>query len=235
MEKIKQEVIKKIRDNKISSTEIADVLGKKGHVKGPLPLNEGMHQVGEVSFIYAYNESNWEVHEQAQNIESGKIVYVHGIECGEKAIFGDLVSKYLILYKQAKAIVVSGFMRDCHTILKEKYPVWASGRTPIGCNNIKNTSLPSSELLNELKDKYDGGIMVCDDSGVVLIEKHQINEELLKKLDFIELQEDVWFFCMDTHKMSTYEIVCEKKYLNENEGLVSPKKLADLSAFSTEK
>ena len=35
-------------------------------------------------------------------------------------------------------------------------------------------------------DKYDGAIMVCDDSGVVMIPKDKIDEKLITKLEFIE-------------------------------------------------
>ena len=231
---IQEKIIKTIRDNKISTTEVADVLGKKGHIRGPLPVTEGLHKVGLVEFVYAWNESNWEVHEQLQYINEGRMVYVHGMNCNEKAIFGDLVAKYVLLYKRAEAIIVNGFMRDIHTLKKEKYPIWCTGYTPIGCTNIKNDDLPPDSELKVLRDLYQDAIFVADDTGVVLITKEQQNEELIKKLDFIELQEDVWFFCMDTHKMSTYEVVCQKKYLSEK-GLINTEKLVELSSFSTAK
>jgi 4-hydroxy-4-methyl-2-oxoglutarate aldolase len=231
---IQEKIIKTIRDNKISTTEVADVLGKKGHIRGPLPVTEGLHKVGLVEFVYAWNESNWEVHEQLQFINEGRMVFVHGMNCNEKAIFGDLVAKYVLLYKRAEAIIVNGFMRDIHTLKKEKYPIWCTGYTPIGCTNVKNDVLPPESELKTLRDLYQDSIFVADDTGVVLITKEQQNEEFIKKLDFIELQEDVWFFCMDTHKMSTYEVVCQKKYLSEK-GLINTEKLVELSSFSTAK
>lgn len=230
---IKQRVIKTIRDNKISTTEVADVLGKTGHVKGPLPLVKGLHKVGEVDFVWAWNGSNWEVHEQVQTLTEGRICFVQPFQCADKAIFGDLVSKYILLYRRSEAIIVNGFVRDAHTLVKESYPVWCTGVTPIGCHNGKNDSLPPHEELDAMRKKYHGGIMVADESGVVLIEAHQINEELVKKLEFIELQEDVWFFCMDSHKMSTFEIVCQKKYLDESEGLITKEKLFELNSFTS--
>lgn len=231
---LKEKIIKQIEDNRISTTEIADILGKKGNIPNILPLNAKMHKAGDVVFIYAYNKSNWEVHEQIAKIPEGKIVYVHGIDCEDKAIFGDLVSKYLLLYKRAKAIVVNGKVRDAHTLIKENYPIWSTGVTPIGCNNLKNETEVEASLLSDLKKKYDGAIMVCDDSGVVIIEPDHISEEIIQKLNFIELQEDIWFFCMDVHKMSTYEIVCEKKYMKED-GLINKEELEKLSSFSTSK
>lgn len=228
---MKNKIIKLIKENRISTTEVADALGKKGVLPGILPINTGMHKVGELQFFYAYNNSNWELHEQIQDFKEGNIAYFQAINCGESALFGDLVSKYLILYKQAAAIVVDGNIRDLNNIIKEKYPLWAKGRTPIGCFNKKNEMPVDEDMLNAYKSKFDGSILVCDDSGVVIIEKEQINKNLLTKLEFIEFQEDVWYFCIDRHKMSTYETVCIKKYLEPN-GLLDKESLEKLSIFS---
>jgi len=162
-----------------------------------------------------------------------KIVYVHGVNC-DRAIFGDLVSKYILLYKKARAIVVDGLVRDAHTLKKEKYPIWCTGVSPIGCVNVQNEKPIDIVLYEKLKAKFEGGLMVCDDSGVVFVPKEVLDENFIEKLNFIEFQEDVWFLCLDTHKMSTYDIVCQKKYLKEN-GLLTQSQLEQLSEFSTEK
>ena len=229
---IEEKIIRLIEENKISTPETADVLGKKGALKGILPVNPGHFRVGEVVFIYAWNESNWEVHEQLADLDcENKIVYIHCIRCNERAVLGDLVAKYLFLYKRCKALVVNGYVRDAHRLIKENYPIWCTGVTPIGCRNSKSESLPPQEELNAWRKKYDNGIMVCDDSGVVLIEENEATEELIEKLNYIELQEDIWYFCLDTHKMSTYDIVCQKKYLNV-EGLVDKEKRLRLEKFA---
>lgn len=212
---LKDEAINLIESNNISSTEIGDVLEKKGQINNVQPLNSGQFKAGEVAFIYAINDSNFEVHRQLHNMDlRGKILYVYNVNC-KRAIFGDLVSKYILLYKRAKAIVVNGKLRDAHTLIKENYPIWCEGVSPIGCVNYQNGDDLSIEEQNKLKDIYEGSIMVCDDSGVVMIPKSAINQKLISKLEFIELQEDAWFFCLDTLKMSTFDIVCKKKYLEE--------------------
>lgn len=222
---IKQKVLDIIEANKISSTEIGDVLGKTGQIEGAHALNKGMFKAGEVKFIYAINNSNYEVHKQLAESDDikDKILFVYNVNC-DRAVFGDLVSKYIMLYKRAKAIVINGKLRDAHTLIKEKYPIWCEDVTPIGCVNKINGDDIDPTLYKELKDKYDGAIMVCDDSGVVMIPKEEIDNRLITKLEFIEFQEDVWFYCLDTLKMSTYDIVCQKKYL---EGDLLDKKMLD--------
>lgn len=219
-----------IEENKISTTEVGDVLGKTGQIEGVRPLNPGMFKVGEVKVIYAINNSNYEVHKQLAECEDlkDKILFVYNVNC-DRAIFGDLVSKYIMLYKHAKAIVINGKMRDAHTLIKEKYPIWLEDVSPIGCVNKINGPEIDSRLLQELKDTYDGSIMVCDDSGVVMIPKDKIDEKLITKLEFIEFQEDVWFYCVDTLKMSTFDTVCKKKYLEG--GLIDDKMLEKLNEF----
>ena len=219
-----------IEANKISTTEIADVLGKTGQIEGVHALNRGMFKAGEVKVIYAINNSNYEVHKQLAecNDIKDKILFVYNVNCSH-AVFGALVSKYIMLYKRAKAIVINGKLRDAHRLIKEKYPIWLQDVSPIGCVNYHNGPEISPELLQEIKNKYDGSIMVCDDTGVVMIPKDIIDEKLLTKLQFIEFQEDVWFYCVDTLKMSTYDTVCLKKYLEGD--MVDKKLLEKLNEF----
>ncbi len=208
-------IVKKIASNVISTTEVADCLGKKGALPGVRPLNKGHFRVGRVFFSYAYNESNWELHEQLERVREGDIVVVETHNCKDRAIFGSLVTKFLLLYKGASAVVVNGQMRDIPRLLKENYPVWCTGITPVGCFNKKNDEPMNEQVLKQWKENYGESIAVCDDAGVVIIPKAQVTQEFSEKLDFIELQEDIWAYCTNTKKWSTYETVCLKKYLQQ--------------------
>ena len=212
---IKEAIIDKIRRNRISTTEVADCMGKKGVIEGVYPLNKGHFQVGEVFWTYAYNESNWEHHEQIQNTPEGSILLTEAFNCGKRAIFGHLVAKYLVLYRQARALVVIAPLRDIPHLLKENWPIWCTGITPIGCLNEKNKNPFDEVIIKERRATYDGTIAVCDDSGVVIIPKELHTEEFLKKLDWIEEQEDTWYEGIDRKKWTTFETVCLKKYLKE--------------------
>lgn len=212
MDKMKEEIITFIMENRVSTTEVADCLGKSGVIPGVLPLNTGDYSVGEVRWVFTYAQSNWDLHKQIEDIEKNKIIFVEAIECGERAVAGELVSKYLVLYRQARALVVNGKMRDAHRLIKEHYPIWCQGVTPIGCFNNKPDKELDEGLLEKRKALYDGSIMVCDDSGVVVIPKEWHNEEFLDKLKKIEEQENIWFDCIDRRKWTTFDTVCLKKY-----------------------
>jgi 4-hydroxy-4-methyl-2-oxoglutarate aldolase len=209
-------IIQKIRQNRISTTEVADCMNKTGLLDARLyTLNPRHFKVGRVRWTYALNESNWEHHHQVADIEPGLVIITEPFNCGERAIFGDLVTKYLMLYRQSEALIVLGKLRDIPRLIKENYPIWLQGISPIGCFNTKNETDLDEAIIAQRRALYDDSIAVCDDSGVIIIPKELHTEEFLKKLDWIEEQEDIWFDCIDRRKWSTYDTVCLKKYLDE--------------------
>lgn len=215
MQSIGDEIIDYLMRNRVSTTEVADCLGKAGVLPGVMPCIQGQYKAGRIKWVYAYDESNWSLHEQIQDIEENMIVFVDTLNCGQRAIFGELVSKYILLYHQSKAIVVAGKMRDAAALLRERWPVWCEGYTPVGCFNRKPEQEVDAEWKKNHFEMYDQAIAVCDDCGVVIIPKDQITEEFLVKLHNIEDQEDIWFDRLDHYKESTFDIVCKKKYLND--------------------
>jgi len=219
-------IINLIDKNKISSVEVADALNKTGVLNDLYSLNPGKFVVGKVKYIYTYNESNWPLHEQIKDVEEDCILYIDAFECNNRALFGDIVSKVLMLYKKSRALVIDGFLRDAHRLRKENYPIWLKGVTPLGCFN-KKVSLSDNikYKMEERKKIFDDSIMVCDDSGCTIITKKNINENFYKKLEFIELQEDIWYYCVDTLKWSTFETICMKNYLKDEN--ILPKILKD--------
>lgn len=212
---IKEQIIDYLVRNRVSTTEVADCLGKTGVLPDLMPVNRGFYKAGKIKWIYAYEESNWPVHEQIENIEEDCIVYVDTLDCGDRAIFGELVSKYILLYHQSRAIIINGKMRDAAALIKENWPIWCNGYSPIGCFNRKPTNDVDQEWKNAHFAKFDGAIAVCDDCGVVVIPKEKINDDFLRDLHDIEDQEDIWFDRLNHYKESTFEIVCQKKYLQD--------------------
>ena len=222
MSEIKSRIISLIERNRISTVEVSDALGKRGVLPGLRPIAPHKHVVGESVYVYTYRESNWPLHEQIENLPEGRIAFVDSFACGEKALFGDLVAKYMILYRSAKAIVANGYVRDGHTLLKEDYPIWSCGVTPLGCENAEVQAGPEIEAAAAARKRiFDGSVIIADDSGVTMIEENELTETMLKKLEFIELQEDIWYYCIDTLKWSTHKTICQKAYLSDPQVLPS--------------
>jgi 4-hydroxy-4-methyl-2-oxoglutarate aldolase len=212
---IAHEIVEKIRRNRISTTEIADCMDKSGVLPGVHALNRGHFRVGEIFWTYAYNSSNWEHHEQIRRVPEGAIVLTEAFDCADRAIFGELVAKFLLLYRQAGALVVTAPLRDAPHLLKENWPIWCTGVSPIGCFNRQNEQPLDAAIEQTHRARYDGAIAVCDDSGVVVVPKALHTEAFLAKLDWIEEQEDIWFDCIDRRKWDTFDAVCLKRYQTE--------------------
>ena len=216
MNNIKQEIIEFIRANHMSTEEIGDVLGKTGVVNDVFPITSGLYAVGEIQYVYAHSNSNWPVHEQIRTLEKGKILFVDAFDVANYAIFGELVSLYIIDKCEVSAIVVNGKMRDLEGLKKRNFSIWCKGITPMGCFNREVFENESVFLrARDARDYYEGAILVADDSGVVIIPKTEINENMIHRLQHMIDQERVWFDCVENKDWNTFDTVCIKKYLHE--------------------
>ena len=218
METAKSRIIHYLEEKQVSTEEIADILGKTGVVKGAYPIDEGRYIVGEIQYVYAYNNSNWPVHEQLRDLKPDKVLFVDTLFVDDDhAIFGELVSSFIMENKKARAIVVNGFMRDLDGLRKRKYPVWCKGITPIGCFNVQpNRNAEINRRAKQGIEYYDGAIAVCDSSGVVIIPKSEINDDFITRVDNMVEQERIWFECVEQKGWDTYDTVCLKKYKEQN-------------------
>ncbi|GCE64759.1 isocitrate/isopropylmalate dehydrogenase family protein [cyanobiont of Ornithocercus magnificus] len=225
-------ILETILTKHVSTAEVADALGKTGVMSGISSLNSGHFVAAEAFYICTWGNSNWSLHEQAQQIPPGHIVYVDTINCGDQAILGDLVARWLLIHQKSTGVIVNGLVRDVHRLRKEDYPIWCTGYTPLGCSNERvECSSSTDSYIKSQNKKFDGAILVADDSGCALIRSEFQNQDLLDRINFIKLQEDIRYFCTDKLKMSTYETVCLKRYLREVDLL--PQELqASLQSFS---
>ena len=215
------EIIEYCVSNRVSTTEVADALGKNGVIPKMQPINFNHFHVGPIRTIFTANNSNYAVHEQIRDVQKGEVVIIFTNNCDNYAIIGGLISKYILLYKGAVAIIVQGLVRDAAELRREGYAVWAEGVSPLGCFNLPSDKPFPSNLEKELRELYEGGVAVCDDGGVTVIRRDLINGDTLARLRRIEMQEDIWYFCLDTLKWDTKKIVCDKAYLTEQELLSS--------------
>lgn len=212
----KERIIDYIRRNRVCTTEVADCLGKSGAIENVMPINRGHFKVGNVKWVVADHESNWHVHKMIIDTQERDVVFIDAFECKHRAIIGELVSKYLLLYKQAEAIVCNAKFRDAAALIRENYPIWCTGLSPVGCFNKESAeNITETDWYKKHQSIYDGAVAVCDDCGVVIIPRDQLIEEFYKKLVHIEEQEDIWFDRLDHFKETTFEIVCQKTYLND--------------------
>ena len=225
------EILEYCISNRVSTTEVADALGKTGVIPKMQPINFNHFHAGPVRAIFTADNSNYAVHEQIRAIQKGEIVIIFTHNCENRAIIGGLIAKYILLYKGAAAILVQGLVRDAAELRREGYAVWAEGVTPLGCFNTPSDEPFPPDIEKDLREAYEGGVAVCDDGGVTVIRRDLLNGDTLARLRRIEMQEDIWFFCLDTLKWDTKKIVCDKAYLTE-QGLLSSTHIEQLKELS---
>ncbi len=207
-------IIDTIKLNRISTTEVADALGKRGVLHGLLPVTHDLHCVGPVRPVFTAFNSNYGIHDQVRSVEPGEVVVIYAYECEGRAIIGDLISKFITLYQRAAAVAVNGLVRDAARLRRDRYPVWSTSVSPLGCYNVQGEPYPADKEAI-IRAEVEGGIAVCDDGGVVIIPAAEVNEGMLEKLEKIELQEDIWFYCLNVLKWDTKRIVVDRDYLKE--------------------
>ena len=54
--------------------------------------------VGKIKTIFASDESNYYVHKEIVEVQKNDVVQIFTHNCKDRAIIGDLICKYLILY-----------------------------------------------------------------------------------------------------------------------------------------
>ena len=109
--------------------------------------------VGNVKWIYAYNESNWSIHEQAREVQPGDVVLIEAFNCKNQATIGELVSKFMLLYKEAVAVISNAPLRDANDLIKQNFLYGVTGFTPVGCSNKKIEKPLDEEIYKQHKEK----------------------------------------------------------------------------------
>lgn len=202
------EIIDKINSLNLSSTQVADALGKKGSLSGFNILNFNGRLVGRTAIVYTYGRSNFHLHQSIQNVECNSIVVIVPIDCGDLAVFGELVTRFLFEKKGAIGVVVLGNIRDYDEIENKNYPIWFYGTNPIGCSNKK----PIMSVINSRYDEYhylDNGVGVLDKTGFTIVDNSILTEETITALNNVKDKEILWETEIFTQNKTTFEVICK--------------------------
>ena len=78
--------------NRVSTTEVADALGKSGVVPKVQAVSLNKFCVGPVRTVFTANNSNYAVHDQIRDVQKGEVVIIFAHNCNDRAIIGDLIS-----------------------------------------------------------------------------------------------------------------------------------------------
>lgn len=200
---MKDKILGFINDNDLSSSDVADALGRAGHVRWVRPLNRGFRAVGEVEYLFAWYGSTWHTHKDLAAVAPNRILYIDDHCCEMRAVLGHLMAEYAFTHKKALALVVNGNIRDVEKM--GNMPIWHRGASPVVCQKRKPIDEPDVDLERR---KYQGGVMVCDDTGCTLIPPYLLTEQTLANLFVIRDREADWYSRMQRGE-STFDITCD--------------------------
>jgi 4-hydroxy-4-methyl-2-oxoglutarate aldolase len=192
----------------LSSSDVADALGRKGRwTRATQMTGPPSTVVGPVFQAPAVEGSNWLTHKLIATMPEGVVLYVDH-QClelngrlNDLALVGGLMCDYAYFYRRALAVVVDGNVRDVEELQSKGIPVWARGSSPIVCDK-----LPTRDAV---KLPLQDGVAVCDATGVVVIQTKDMTPDLDDKLKAMAKREESWFRQLQEGK-STFEITCEK-------------------------
>lgn len=206
---MKEEILKFIKENTMSTSDVADALGRKGHIEGIKAINKGAYAVGTAYYTYALHDSNWYTHRDFQKIPEGSIVFVDSIYTSDSlAIAGELMICYAQRKRGACGMVFNGSIRDVERL--KYYNVWAKGRSPIVCHKSQSNKSTSGAInvhIEKLKKEFESSILVCDDTGIVRVPSEAMTDEFMRSLKEVRQRERLWKEELEKGK-STFDITC---------------------------
>lgn len=195
---MKDQILRLIDEKQLTTPDICDALGNKVNVFHLKSLLK--HRVvGEIEYLSGVMNSMRDIHKDLQNVREDKILFIDSYYC-TNALFGHLMAEYAFRCKKALAVVVNGCIRDIDMM---DYPVWYETVNPVVCDKreVQFFSLSSK------KEKYQNGISVCDQNGVVIVESSYFTQDTYQKLCKVYERNVNWYDRLRNGE-STFSITC---------------------------
>jgi regulator of RNase E activity RraA len=134
--------------------------------------------VGPALVVLAAHEDNLAVVQALKKSPRGCVMVVAGMNTSRTATIGGLMG----LEMQNLGIVglvTDGLVRDAQEIRKLDLQVWCRGATPIASNKISEGATGIPITIGGVTVR-DGDLVIADDDGVVIWQKENIEELLIK-------------------------------------------------------
>jgi len=180
---------------KLDTTAVSDALdrlGIKGGCAGIQAQVAGTKAVGR-AFTVRYRPCGVEkgtVGDFLDDVQPGQIVVLDNGGRTYCTVWGDIMTVYAAK-KGVAGTVIDGVCRDMPRILEAKYPIFTRGHIPVtGKDRVEldalNVPVAVSEVLVRPND-----ILVCDDTGVVVVPYDRADEVLKTAFEIDEIEQKI--------------------------------------------
>ena len=185
MAKVTAEAIAKFRE--LDTTCVSDALdrlGIRGACHGISPQVTGVKAVGP-AYTVSYRPRGVErgpAGDFIDDVEAGQVVVIDNGGRTWCTVWGDLMT--LIAQRRGVAgTVIDGVCRDLPGIIQERYPMFTRGRyMATGKDRVEFEALNVPVTVSDIQVK-PGDIMVCDDTGVVVVPAEKAEDVLKAALE----------------------------------------------------
>ncbi len=191
--KISKDIINKFKA--LDATCVSDALdrlGISGGCHGISPIVAGAKAVGP-AFTVSYVPCGVEkgtVGDFLDDVEPGQIVVLDNAGRTYCTVWGDIMT----VYSQKKGIagtVIDGVCRDLPRILETGYPIFTRGRFMMtGKDRVEVADINVPVSIGNVQVCPDD-IVVCDDTGVVIVPKGNASEVLETALQIDEAEQKI--------------------------------------------
>jgi regulator of RNase E activity RraA len=161
-------------------SDAMDKLGINGGCPGILPMVSGARAVG-TAFTVRYRPCGMvekgSVGDFLDDVRQGQVVVLDNAGRGYGTVWGDIMTVYAH-QKGISGTVIDGVCRDLPKILEMGYPLFARGRLMItgkGRVEVDGINVPVS--ISDVQVRPND-IVLCDDTGVVIIPAEKAEEIL---------------------------------------------------------
>ena len=189
----KDEIVEQFR--RLDTTAVSDALdrlGIRGGCQGISARVPGTKAVGR-AFTVRYRPCGVEkgtVGDFLDDVRPGHVVVLDNGGRTHATVWGDIMT----VYAQKRGIagtVIDGVCRDMPRILESKYPIFTRGHIPVtGKDRVEldglNIPVAVAEILIRPND-----IVVCDDTGVVVVPHDRAEEVLTAALEIDETEQRI--------------------------------------------
>ncbi|MBN1152593.1 MAG: RraA family protein, partial [Dehalococcoidia bacterium] len=166
--------------NALDTTCVSDALdrlGVKGSCHGILPMVSGVKAVGP-AFTVRYRARGvgcGSVGDFIDDVEPGQVVVIDNGARTYCTVWGDLMT--MVAGRRGIAgTVIDGVCRDIPGILRARYPIYTRGRyMATGKDRVELEAVNVQVSISDVGVK-PGDIVVCDDSGVVVVPSERAGE-----------------------------------------------------------
>ena len=179
----------------LDTTAISDAmdrLGIKCGCQGILPIVQGAKAVG-TAFTVRYRPCGVQkgtVGDFLDDVQPGQVIVIDNGGRMYGTVWGDIMT----VYAQKRGIagtIIDGVCRDLPRVLESKYPIFTRGRLMVtGKDRVELDGLNCPVAISDVQVK-DGDIVVCDDTGVVIVPFDKADDILKVATEIDEVEQTI--------------------------------------------